>query len=115
MLGVTLFGIFLTPVFFVAVNWMSETRLLSAQNARQGGRFLIELLTLGLRRVVGMVSQNGKPIPVPDLDLASRARAPARARSDADTGNENADGQGHAKADTRHGHAHGNIGHEVKD
>ena len=27
MLGVTLFGIFLTPVFFFVIDWLSETRL----------------------------------------------------------------------------------------
>ncbi len=28
MLGVTLFGIFLTPVFFYVIDWLGETRVL---------------------------------------------------------------------------------------
>ncbi len=34
MLGVTLFGIFLTPVFFFVIAWLGETRLLSNPRIR---------------------------------------------------------------------------------
>jgi len=40
MLGVTLFGIFLTPVFFYVIAWIGETRLLSAAGARWVGSAL---------------------------------------------------------------------------
>ena len=30
MIGVTLFGIFLTPLFFFVINWLGEARLLSS-------------------------------------------------------------------------------------
>ncbi|HEV3142293.1 MAG TPA: efflux RND transporter permease subunit [Gemmataceae bacterium] len=39
MLGVTLFGIFLTPVFFYVIQGMGETRLLSSTGARRFGSF----------------------------------------------------------------------------
>jgi multidrug efflux pump len=72
MLGVTLFGVFLTPVFFVAVNWTSETRPFSVQHARRAGRFLMDGLKLGLSRIVGLVradqrtSPSRATMPVPD-------------------------------------------------
>ena len=52
MLGVTLFGIFLTPVFFYVIQWVGETRLFAGRGhalgrlgaarraARGGGRVL---------------------------------------------------------------------------
>jgi multidrug efflux pump len=41
MLGVTLFGIFLTPVFFNTIQWVSDTRLFAATITRWGGSALI--------------------------------------------------------------------------
>jgi multidrug efflux pump len=41
MLGVTLFGIFLTPVFFYVIAWLSETRLLTNRSVRWIGSALI--------------------------------------------------------------------------
>jgi len=56
MLGVTLFGIFLTPVFFYAVDWLSETRLFAAPWMRWLGRAALEAVTLRpVRRVGGTV------------------------------------------------------------
>jgi hydrophobe/amphiphile efflux-1 (HAE1) family protein len=40
MLGVTLFGIFLTPVFFFVIDWFGETRILSAIEVRWAGSVL---------------------------------------------------------------------------
>ena len=34
MLGVTLFGIFLTPVFFYAIDWLGGTRLFASRSWR---------------------------------------------------------------------------------
>jgi multidrug efflux pump len=60
MLGVTLFGIFLTPVFFYVIAGFVEVPLFSSQRARQIGRvlgYLVLALTLGipwlLMRLVG--------------------------------------------------------------
>ncbi len=37
MLGVTLFGIFLTPVFFNVIDWLGDTRLFASANVRLAG------------------------------------------------------------------------------
>ena len=41
MLGVTLFGIFLTPVFFFAIQSLGETRLFAGPNVRWYGSLLL--------------------------------------------------------------------------
>jgi multidrug efflux pump len=51
MLGVTLFGIFLTPVFFFTVNWASESRVFASRRMQTSGRFLLDMVTLGLLRI----------------------------------------------------------------
>jgi hypothetical protein len=51
MLGVTVFGIFLTPVFLNVVEWFMDTPLFSSERARLAGRVLYDLMgfaTLGL-------------------------------------------------------------------
>jgi multidrug efflux pump len=51
MLGVTLFGIFLTPVFFYVIEGLSERRPLGSVAAQRVGRALslaLTVLTLGL-------------------------------------------------------------------
>jgi multidrug efflux pump len=45
MLGVTLFGIFLTPVFFHVIAWLGETRLLRSAPIRWIGSPLMGGLT----------------------------------------------------------------------
>jgi multidrug efflux pump len=62
MLGVTLFGIFLTPVFFFTVNWASESRLFGARSIQVAGRFSLDLITLGLRRIVSMVVRRKREV-----------------------------------------------------
>jgi multidrug efflux pump len=44
MLGVTLFGIFLTPVFFYVIDWASETRLFMAVATQWIGSALLGVL-----------------------------------------------------------------------
>jgi multidrug efflux pump len=41
MLGVTLFGILLTPVFFYVIAWLGETRVLTAVSTRWFGSALM--------------------------------------------------------------------------
>jgi hypothetical protein len=51
MLGVTLFGIFLTPVFFYVIEGLTETPLFSSVRMRLVGKGMLTgvgLLTLGL-------------------------------------------------------------------
>ncbi len=47
MIGVTAFGIFLTPVFFVTIDWVTETRVFRHPVARAIGRTLLYLFALG--------------------------------------------------------------------
>jgi multidrug efflux pump len=51
MLGVTLFGIFLTPVFFYVIEWFIDAPLFASERLHQIGRVLrygVTILTLGL-------------------------------------------------------------------
>jgi multidrug efflux pump subunit AcrB len=41
MLGVTIFGIFLTPMFFYVIDWIGETRLFSSMKMRRGSRYIV--------------------------------------------------------------------------
>jgi multidrug efflux pump len=53
MLGVTLFGIFLTPVFFFLVNWVSESRWLNAPWLVRVREVTLGLFALGYVRTLG--------------------------------------------------------------
>ena len=46
MLGVTLFGIFLTPVFFYVVEWVSETSLFNNPWMKRFHDVSLDILTL---------------------------------------------------------------------
>jgi multidrug efflux pump subunit AcrB len=48
MLGVTLFGIFLTPVFFFAIDRWSESRLFAAAGVRRAAGLGLAIVTLGI-------------------------------------------------------------------
>ena len=43
MLGVTLFGIFLTPVFFVVIDWLGTTPVFRSRRLRTCGRIFLTL------------------------------------------------------------------------
>ena len=53
MLGVTLFGIFLTPVFFNAIDWLGGTRLFASRAMRLSRDFTLDLLTFKSVRAAG--------------------------------------------------------------
>src|SRR5207248_9531726 len=58
MLGVTLFGIFLTPVFFSVIEWFVDTPLLASGLARRVARvlhYLLAIATLGLFWLPGLL------------------------------------------------------------
>jgi multidrug efflux pump len=58
MLGVTLFGIFLTPVFFFVIDWLKETELLRSPQARRIGlvlRYAAGVATLGFFWMPGLL------------------------------------------------------------
>jgi multidrug efflux pump len=50
MLGVTAFGIFLTPVFFYVVDWLSETHPFAAGPLRQASDLVLGILSLSALR-----------------------------------------------------------------
>jgi hypothetical protein len=47
MLGVTLFGIFLTPVFFFVIEWLANSWLFASTAIRRIGAVLLGIFTLG--------------------------------------------------------------------
>jgi multidrug efflux pump len=58
MLGVTLFGIFLTPVFFYVIEWLVERPLFSSERMRLVGKvllYLVGILTMGLFWIVPLL------------------------------------------------------------
>ncbi len=60
MLGVTLFGIFLTPVFFYVIEGFAETPLFAAARMRMFGKVLVYLVgigTLGIPWLLGALSR----------------------------------------------------------
>ncbi len=60
MLGVTLFGIFLTPVFFYTIDWLGETRAFAGRGVRRAGGIALGVLTLGVPWVVrALAARNG--------------------------------------------------------
>jgi multidrug efflux pump len=46
MLGVTLFGIFLTPVFFFTIDWLAESRLFTSRLAQRLSRVTLDVVSL---------------------------------------------------------------------
>jgi multidrug efflux pump len=69
MIGVTLFGLALTPVFFYSIDWISQTQLFSLPLLRRASGLVLGLLSLRpLRQVAWRVSQR----------VAAAARGPAR-------------------------------------
>jgi multidrug efflux pump subunit AcrB len=72
MLGVTVVGIFLTPVFFFVINRLSGARLFTAGPVRLLGAVLLDVITLGLRRLVPLLARQprrrARPLPVPAVN-----------------------------------------------
>jgi multidrug efflux pump len=60
MLGVTLFGIFLTPVFFNVIDWLGSTPVFRSREVRIAGRIAVLILSFGwIRALVGMTRGGG--------------------------------------------------------
>jgi multidrug efflux pump len=72
MLGVTLFGVFLTPVFFVTVNRVSESRLFASVPIQFVSRVLLDVLTLGLLRIAALAARR-RPAPALAIPPAPQA------------------------------------------
>jgi multidrug efflux pump len=80
MLGVTFFGIFLTPVFFYVIEGLAETRLFAGQRTRLAGQvllYLVGILTLGipwlLVWLLGAALRRQRPAPARPLAHAAAA------------------------------------------
>ena len=81
MLGVTLFGIFLTPTFFFVIDWLGSTRLFSSVRMRKGGRYALLALVyavfppLLLIYLFQVLTRRNRPAtvvkPAPDPELPS--------------------------------------------
>jgi multidrug efflux pump len=56
MIGVTLFGIVLTPIFFSTIDHVSESRLFASRAVRFAGSVGLGILTLGLRGIYGALA-----------------------------------------------------------
>ena len=54
MLGVTFFGIFLTPVFFSVIDWVGSTPAFHSRAARLAGRLLLVLI-FGVMGIPGLI------------------------------------------------------------
>jgi multidrug efflux pump len=107
MLGVTLFGIFLTPVFFYVIEGFVETPLFTSARARQAGQlvyFTLGALTLGLFWLPGLLMRGVSRRPRPArTGLKKKPVAAAKgAAGNGHTKNLNGDGSagadGHVKA-----------------
>jgi multidrug efflux pump len=95
MLGVTAFGIFLTPVFFFIIGWLSETRTFASPAVRRVGKVALYVLTLGILPVLYwiplLVREIRRPTPPfkptprdPDLDGPGGDGRPGEANGNGD-------------------------------
>jgi multidrug efflux pump len=73
MLGVTLFGIFLTPVFFNVIDWLGETEFFASPETRFVGKIVLIVLAFLVFFPVGLwmlwrFAKDSKPNATPDDD-----------------------------------------------
>jgi multidrug efflux pump len=63
MLGVTMFGVFLTPVFYFTIDRLSHTRLVASLGGQILSTILLDGMTLGIPRLASllMARENGAP------------------------------------------------------
>ena len=54
MLGVTLFGLVLTPVFFVVIDGLAHAAVMRSRAARVAARFTLDVITLGIPRLIAL-------------------------------------------------------------
>jgi len=95
MLGVTLFGIFLTPVFFNVVEWFVDSRLAGSRRAAVVGRALllpVRALKLAVLRPVTQLT-----------GVLGRWRVPTRGHTPVPTANGITQTNGSIKEKTRNG------------
>ncbi|HWG43515.1 MAG TPA: efflux RND transporter permease subunit [Gemmataceae bacterium] len=95
MLGVTVVGLFLTPVFFYVINGLSNSVLFTSHPARLLGRVLLDVTTLGLHRIVGPVIRRRRGrVQVGAVSTTNgRAKVPATSITDATPTHSASDGR----------------------
>jgi multidrug efflux pump len=77
MLGVTAFGIFLTPVFFSAIDWLGETRLFHTRLIRRLSNLALDVLALrSVRLATGHVARKVRSAATLRPGLPARPRGP---------------------------------------
>jgi multidrug efflux pump len=76
MLGVTVFGIFLTPVFFNVIEWFVDTPIFGSHTTRAFGRGVLGVLTLGLIWVPALLRSMQRRIVPPAPAEPAREPAP---------------------------------------
>ena len=81
MLGVTIFGIFLTPVFFYVIDVLGETSLFRSRQVRLVGTVLLAVVTLGIPWIVRLVASELRR-PARRARPSPRPRRVARAHPD---------------------------------
>jgi multidrug efflux pump len=125
MLGVTLFGLALTPVFFYTIDWLGESRLFASRAMRWIGAIGLDILTLRpARRAVGYMAtrviqrRQGKSKSAPRSSPSTSEHGASLTASNGHAsaaGDAAAPTNGHAPAATN-GHADaGSAGHEEID
>ncbi|HEY5315835.1 MAG TPA: multidrug efflux RND transporter permease subunit [Pirellulales bacterium] len=85
MLGVTLFGLALTPVFFFTIDWLAEIHLFGSSRLRDFSDGLLAVLSLRPLRRWGakLGRQPARAVPPPSFPLDLYERPPAEHREDA--------------------------------
>jgi multidrug efflux pump len=69
MVGVTLFGIVMTPVFFFTIDWLGDTHLLRHRWVQSFVSLTLNLFTLrGVRKLAGLLIQRKPPAKVVAVD-----------------------------------------------
>ena len=72
MLGVTVFGIFLTPVFYYVIDWLGETSFFASPTVRRIAGVPLTILSLRFLRRPARLDRRRptKPAPFPELEAA---------------------------------------------
>jgi multidrug efflux pump len=61
MLGVTLVGVLLTPVFFFVISGLSASRVFTSRPMRLAAVVLLDISTVGLHRLAGRITRRDEP------------------------------------------------------
>jgi multidrug efflux pump len=74
MIGVTIFGLFLTPVFFCVIEWLAEGRLFRSRWVRRAGQGGLDLLRLQpVGRLLRVLAQKSRSRPAATRNIQPRS------------------------------------------